>query len=64
MSAKSDVLVEFDVSSSATPLIKLSGVDPDLLRDPERVRKIMEVLDLPEGTKARVAYYGHDVIVR
>lgn len=64
MNIEKTALVEFEVGEKAAPQIKLTGVDPELLRDPQRIRKIMEALDLPEGTKARVAYFGDDVVVR
>ena len=59
-----EVVIEFESEGSVCPSMRVSGVSGDLLRDPQRVRKLMDVLDLPPGTNARVKYIGSDVIVR
>lgn len=59
-----ELSIEFEGKGGPKSALKISGVSADLLRDPERVRKLMDVLDLPEGTNARVRYIGTDVIVR
>lgn len=46
------------------PVIRLSGVSAELLSRPEQIRKIMELLELPEGAVARIIHVTEDVIVR
>lgn len=36
----------------------------DLSRDHQRIRKLMELLELPEGTKATVTLVTSDVVIR
>ena len=50
--------------NAALPEIRLIGVSPDVLSRPEEIRKIMEVLNLPKGTVARVLHTMEDVIIR
>jgi hypothetical protein len=61
---QNEVVMHFDLPEKEAPSFRISGVSSELLRDPERVRRIMEILELPEGTRARVKYLGSDVIVR
>lgn len=44
--------------------MRLSGVSAEMLSRPERIRQVMELLGLPEGTVARVIHTTEDVIVR
>jgi hypothetical protein len=46
------------------PALKLSGVSAELARSPEKIRQLMELLELPEGTNARVTVATSSVIVR
>lgn len=61
---KSGVSIDFDTKGKSTSSITVTGVDEKLLRDPSRVRKLMELLDLPKGTNARLRAVGAEVIVR
>ena len=42
----------------------LSGVPTELARSPEKIRQLMDLLELPEGTNARVTIGTASVIVR
>ncbi|MGQ5524996.1 hypothetical protein ACUHMQ_17290 [Chitinimonas sp. PSY-7] len=44
--------------------IRLSGISSDILSRPEQIKKVMEVLKLPEGAIARILHTTEDVIVR
>lgn len=44
--------------------VRLTGVSPDILSRPEQIRKVMELLGMPEGTVARILHTTEDVIVR
>jgi hypothetical protein len=46
------------------PTVTITGFLPEHINRPERIRKLMDLLDLPEGTNARVVYSAEDVIVR
>ncbi|RNJ48033.1 hypothetical protein [Methylocystis hirsuta] len=50
------------VADATTLAIK--GIKPELINRPEKILQLMDVLDLPKGTKARVMYTTTDVIVR
>jgi len=50
--------------TSAVPSITLSGISLDECGRIEKIKKLMDLLELPEGTNARVIYTGSDVIVR
>jgi hypothetical protein len=58
-------IITFDSPSKAsTPTISITGVTADYVKRPEKIRQLMEILDLPEGTKARIISSVEDVIVR
>jgi hypothetical protein len=42
----------------------VTGISEELLTSEDRIRQLMEVLDLPEGTTARVTVRASTVIVR
>lgn len=44
--------------------VRLEGVSPHLLGSPEMVAKLMDLLELPEGTDAQVAITTTNLIVR
>ena len=56
--------VVFTVKDQPTEEVRLTGVSPDVLSRPEQIRKVMELLGMPEGTVARVLHTTEDVIVR
>lgn len=58
--------VEFRTSKSSEPVLsmELSGALSELHRSPEKLRKLMESLDLPKGTTATVTVQATSTIVR
>jgi len=44
--------------------LHVSGVSPEILKQPDKIKKIMDILELPAGTNARLVYQAEDVIVR
>lgn len=56
--------VVFTAKDQDAQEVRLTGVSPDILSRPEQIRKVMELLGMPEGTVARVLHTTEDVIVR
>lgn len=56
--------VVFTARDHAAQEIRLTGLSPDVLSRPEQIRKVMELLGMPEGTVARILHTTEDVIVR
>jgi hypothetical protein len=48
--------------SRSSSSLTVDGVD--LTKDPEKLKKLMDVLDLPAGTNAKVTLVASSVIVR
>ena len=46
------------------PAVKLTGVPAEVARSPEKIRQLMDLLELPDGTSARVTIPATSVIVR
>jgi hypothetical protein len=46
------------------PRLRLTGVPTELARSPEKIRELMELLELPEGTNAHVTIATSSVIIR
>jgi hypothetical protein len=46
------------------PTITITGMAADQLKRPEKILKLMDFLELPEGTNARIIYSADDVVVR
>ena len=46
------------------PMAKVTGVPAEVLKSPEKIRQLMDLLELPEGTNARVTVVSSTVIVR
>lgn len=42
----------------------LAGIAPHVLGSPEKLRQLMELLELPEGTKAHVNITSSALIIR
>ena len=59
-----EVSFEARESTEEGPKLLISGVDADVLRQPEKIRQLMDLLELPEGTNARLVFTTMDVIVR
>lgn len=47
-----------------TPTVTITGLPAGHVNRPERILKLMELLELPKGTNARIVYSVEDVIVR
>jgi hypothetical protein len=58
------VEIETPDADTVSVSISVSGHNSALLKKPEMIRKIMEVLELPAGTRARIVSVAGDVIVR
>jgi hypothetical protein len=58
--------VEFRPKGTAEPAITmtLSGVAAEIHKSPEKLRALMEMLDLPEGTTATVTVQVSSTVVR
>lgn len=46
------------------PKLTIAGVDADFVNRPDRIFQLMDLLELPKGTSARIVYTTSDVIVR
>jgi hypothetical protein len=58
------ISIDFDTHGKKSSSVTVTGVAEELLRDPGRIRKLMDLLDLPKGTNARLRGVGAEVIVR
>ncbi|MBP1495712.1 hypothetical protein J8Z69_15560 [Acinetobacter nosocomialis] len=58
------VEVVFSIENEAIQDVHLTGLSVDILSRPEQIRKVMELLGMPEGTVARILHTTEDVIVR
>ncbi len=56
--------VVFNTKDQDAQEVRLTGISPDILSRPEQIRKVMELLGMPEGTEARILHTIEDVIVR
>jgi len=56
--------IVFTSKDQAAQEVRLSGVSLDTLSRPEQIRKVIELLGMPEGTVARILHTTEDVIVR
>jgi len=57
--------IEFRAHEGAPPItLTLSGASADIHKSPEKLRKIMELLDLPKGAIARVTIPVSSSVVR
>ena len=46
------------------PTFTVTGIPADFLKQGDKILKIMDILELPKGTNARLVYEASDVIVR
>jgi len=44
--------------------LTIKGLPHDLKTSPEKIRKVLEVLDLPEGIKVEIVFQATSVMVR
>jgi hypothetical protein len=58
--------ITFEVPSQQddAPTLTITGLPMEHINRPERILKLMDLLELPEGTNARIVYSAEDVIVR
>jgi hypothetical protein len=61
---KAHITFEGPKIGKGTPAVTISGVAAKDMSRPEKIKKLMDLLELPEGTNARVVYSTDDVIVR
>jgi hypothetical protein len=61
---KAHITFEGPKVGSTAPTITITGVSADQLKRPEKIMKLMDFLELPQGTNARIVYSADDVIVR
>lgn len=61
---KTHISFEGSKVGGSAPTITITGMPTDQLKRPEKILKLMEILELPEGTNARIVYSTDDVIVR
>lgn len=58
---------ELQVASAATAeehSLTIQGAIPNLHEDPQKVRQLLDLLELPEGTEVRVVTTATSVLVR
>lgn len=46
------------------PKVTITGLPSDQINRPERILKLMDLLELPEGTNARLVYTTVDNVIR
>jgi hypothetical protein len=61
---KAHISFEGPKLGQTAPTVTITGVPTEELKRPEKIMKLMELLELPEGTNARIVYSTSDVIVR
>lgn len=44
--------------------LMIKGLPHDLKTSPEKIRKVLEILELPEGIKVEIVFQASSVIVR
>ena len=64
--AASSTRVEFRTKSAAEPIIsmELSGAAAEIHKDPARLRALMEMLQLPKGTVAKITVRVSSSVIR
>lgn len=48
----------------AAPSLTIAGVKSDIVNQPEKIMQLMDILELPKGTNARILYSASDVVAR
>lgn len=56
--------LKFEKSGSGALTVAIEGIGVDLATQPEKVRQLMELLDLPKGTKATVTVTASTSMIR
>jgi hypothetical protein len=62
--AKAEITFESRDGKDIGPMLTVRGASPEILKQGDKIRQIMDILDLPKGTNARLVYEAGDVIVR
>ena len=44
--------------------LTIKGLPHDLQTSPEKIRKVLEILELPEGIKVEIVFQASSIIVR
>ena len=63
-SSKADVTFTSTDGKDVGLTLHVSGLSPEILKQGDKIKKIMDILELPPGTNARLVYQADDVIVR
>lgn len=63
-SSKADLSFTSKDGNEVGLTLHVSGVSPDILKQGDKIKQIMDILELPPGTNARLVYQADDVIVR
>ena len=61
---KAHITFEGPGVGKTAPTITITGLAADHLKRPEKIMKLMDFLELPVGTNARIIYSADEVIVR
>lgn len=56
--------VAFEVPGREAGKVKVTGISEEVLRSPEKIKQLMDLLELPEGTNALVSIRVTSAIVR
>lgn len=59
-----EITFESAAAEATGSTLEVKGIPADLLRSPEKIRQLMDLLELPEGTNARITVVSSSVIVR
>jgi hypothetical protein len=63
-SSKTDVTFTSKDGDEVGLSLHICGVSPEILKQGDKIKKIMDILELPPGTNANLVYQAADVIVR
>lgn len=63
-SSKTDVTFTSKDGDAVGLTLHICGVSPEVLKQGDKIKKIMDILELPPGTNAKLVYQADDVIVR
>jgi hypothetical protein len=61
---KAHITFEGPQVGKTAPTVTITGIAADQLKHPDKIMKLMDFLELPKGTNARIIYSADDVIVR
>ena len=61
---RTDIVFEGPGIKGDAPTISVTGIPNDQLKRKEKILQLMDLLELPKGTNARIVFSAEDVIVR